>query len=70
MPFHPVALKVPLTDVAALAAATARVLATPWRRDRPPILAYRLRLRAIRVGVQLEWANASAAPEKLDQRRG
>ena len=67
--FQPVALKLPLSDVAALAAATARVLAADWRRDRPLFLAFRLRLRAIPAGAQLGWANAAAVPERSTKTR-
>ena len=61
--FRPVALKVPLSDVAALAAATARVLAANWRRDRPLVFAFRLRLKAIPVGAQVGWAIAAVLPK-------
>ena len=42
--FRPVALRLPLSDVAALAAATARALFPRSRRDRPLTLTYRWRL--------------------------
>jgi hypothetical protein len=53
-----------LSDVAALAAATARALATRWLRDRPITLAFRLRLRMAPPAPQPGWTNASAFPEE------
>ena len=42
--FRPVSLRLPLSDVAALASATARVLAGRWQQGSPLAFAFRLRL--------------------------
>lgn len=60
--FRPVALRLPLSDVAALAAATARSLAGRWRRDRTLVFAFRLRLRPSVAGVLSGWTKPSALP--------
>ena len=62
--FRPVALRLPLSDVAALAAATARALATRWLRDRPIAFAFRLRLRMAPPAPLPGWTNAHGFPEK------
>ena len=61
--FHPVALRLPLSEVAALAAATARAFLPRWRRDRPLAMAYRLRLRPGVVHALAGWTDAPALPE-------
>ncbi len=65
--FRPVALRLPLSDVAALAAATARALATRWLRDRPMAFAFRLRLHMAAPAPMPGWTNANGFPER---RRG
>jgi hypothetical protein len=52
--FRPVALRLPLTEVAALAAATARVLF----RERPLALAFRLTLQVVSANAQNGWTAA------------
>lgn len=65
--FRPVALRLPLSDVAALAAATARALATRWLRDRPIAFAFRLRVPMCQPGLHRGWANASAFPKAFSR---
>ncbi len=60
--FRPVALRLPLSDVAALAAATARSLTGRWRRDRTLVFAFRLRLRLALAGMESGWTKAPALP--------
>lgn len=43
--FRPVSLRLPLSDVAALASATARVFAGRWRQGSPLAFAFCFRLR-------------------------
>lgn len=62
--FRPVALRLPLSDVAALAAATARALATRWLRDRSIAFAFRLRLRMSPPAALPGWSNANGLPEE------
>jgi hypothetical protein len=57
--FRPVALRLPLSDVAALAAATARLVTGRWRSERALGFAFRLRLRAVAVKAEMRWINAS-----------
>jgi len=60
--FRPVPLRLPLTEVAALAAATARSFFSGNRRERPLAFAFRLRLRAIPANAQMGWAETSNLP--------
>ena len=62
--FRPVALRLPLTDVAALAAATARSFFSRNRRERPLAFAFRLRLQAVSANAQMGWTEASGLPER------
>jgi hypothetical protein len=61
--FRPVALRLPLTEVAALAAATARSFFSRDRRERPLAFAFRLSLRAIHANAQMGWTTAPEFPE-------
>jgi hypothetical protein len=61
--FRPVALRLSLSDVAALAAATARGFVDRWRRDRPLALALRLRLRSLAPLPKAGWTDAAALPD-------
>jgi hypothetical protein len=60
--FRPVALRLPLSDVAALADATARAIAPRRRRDQTPAFAFRLRLRLAPASTHPGWTMASAIP--------
>jgi hypothetical protein len=60
--FRPVALRLPLSDVAALAAATARVLLPRWSLDRPFALTYRWRLQVRAIRPLGGWTDASDPP--------
>lgn len=64
--FRPVALRLPLSDVAALAAATARALATRWLRDRPISFAFSLRLRMGQAALQPGWTDAGGLPKQRE----
>ena len=61
--FRPVALRLPLTEVAALAAATARSFFNGHRRERPLAFGFRLSLRAVPAKMQMGWTEASELPE-------
>lgn len=58
--FRPVSLRLSLSDVAALAAATARTLADRWRCDRPQGFGFRLRLYAVAAKTELRWVDTAA----------
>jgi hypothetical protein len=61
--FRPVPLRLPLTEVAALAAATARCFFSGNRRERPLIFAFRLSLRAVPANAQMGWTEITELPE-------
>ena len=61
--FRPVALRLPLSDVAALAAATARAFMDRRRRDRPLAFGFRLHLRAIAARGSIGWTDACGVPK-------
>lgn len=63
--FRPVAFRLPLSDVAALAAATARALAFRWRRDRPLAFGFRLSLVSAGTLRGAGWTNAVASPARI-----
>ena len=60
--FRPVALRLPLTAVAALAAATARSFFSGYRRERPLAFAFRLSLRPAPANAQMGWTAAAELP--------
>ena len=66
--FRPVALRLPLTEVAALAAATARSFFSGYRRERPLAFAFRLTLRAVPTNAQMGWTAAAELPEARRER--
>jgi len=61
--FRPVALRLSLSDVAALAAATARALMVRWRRDRPLSFGFHLRLKPAEPSARIGWTEAREAPK-------
>ena len=61
--FRPVALRLSLSDVAALAAATARALMVRWRRDRPLSFGFRLRLEPAAPRARIGWTEAHETPK-------
>ena len=67
--FRPVALRLPLTEVAALAAATARSFFSGYRRERPLAFAFRLSLRAVAANAQMGWTATAEFPEAGGQKR-
>ena len=66
--FRPVALRLPLTEVAALAAATARSFFSRYCRERPLTFAFRLTLRAVPANAQMAWTAAAELPEARRER--
>jgi len=61
--FRPVALRLALSDVAALAAATARDFFDRRHHDRPLALAFRLRLRSLAPLPLAGWTDAAVLPD-------